>query len=116
MRRPSEDPPRLEGPRAEDKGAAVALGNFDGVHVGHQRVIADAARAARGRSGAPLGVISFEPHARMHFQPDAPPFRLMTPHQLARTVEAWAPTASTCCRSARRWPASAIATSSTRCW
>ena len=69
----------------EDKGAAVALGNFDGVHLGHQSVIADAALAAR-RLGAPLGVISFEPHARMHFQPDAPPFRLMTARQLARTV------------------------------
>jgi riboflavin kinase / FMN adenylyltransferase len=68
-----------------DKGAAVALGNFDGVHLGHQRVIEEAALAAR-RLGAPLGVISFEPHARMHFQPDAPPFRLMTSRQLARTV------------------------------
>jgi riboflavin kinase / FMN adenylyltransferase len=71
----------------EDRGAAVALGNFDGVHIGHQKVIADAAAAARAL-GAPLGVISFEPHARMHFQPDSPPFRLSTPHQLARTVEA----------------------------
>jgi riboflavin kinase/FMN adenylyltransferase len=70
-----------------DKGASVALGNFDGVHLGHQQVIADAAAAAR-RLKAPLGVISFEPHARMHFQPDAPPFRLANPHQLARTVEA----------------------------
>jgi riboflavin kinase/FMN adenylyltransferase len=69
-----------------DKGAAVALGNFDGVHLGHQRVIAEAAAAGR-RIGAPLGVISFEPHARMHFEPDAPPFRLATPAQLARTVE-----------------------------
>jgi len=68
-----------------DKGAAVAHGNFDGVHLGHQRVIADAARAASAL-GAPLGVISFEPHARMHFEPDAPPFRLMNAHQLARTV------------------------------
>ncbi len=71
----------------EDRGASVAFGNFDGVHLGHQRVIADAAEAA-ARLGAPLGVISFEPHARMHFQPDAPPFRLMTAHQLARTVGA----------------------------
>ncbi len=69
-----------------DKGASVALGNFDGVHLGHQRVIADAAEAA-AKLGAPMGVISFEPHARMHFQPDAPPFRLSNAHQLARTVE-----------------------------
>lgn len=70
-----------------DRGAAVALGNFDGVHLGHQQVIADARDAAR-RLGAPLGVISFEPHARMHFQPDAPPFRLMRPAQLARALAA----------------------------
>ena len=69
-----------------DRGAAVAFGHFDGVHLGHRNVIEDA-RAAAVRIGAPLGVISFEPHARMHFQPDAPPFRLMTPHQLGRTVE-----------------------------
>ena len=71
---------------AEDQGAAVALGNFDGVHLGHRQVIANAAAAA-GALHAPLGVISFEPHARMHFEPDAPPFRLMTAHQLARAVE-----------------------------
>lgn len=69
-----------------DRGAAVALGNFDGVHLGHQHVIADATAAARA-IGAPLGVISFEPHARMHFNPEAPPFRLMNAHQLARTVQ-----------------------------
>ncbi len=69
-----------------DRGAAVALGNFDGVHLGHQWVIAEAAGIAR-RLGAPLGIISFEPHARMHFEPDSPPFRLMNPHQLARTLE-----------------------------
>ena len=68
------------------RGAALALGNFDGVHRGHQRVIADAARAA-AQLGAPLGVISFEPNPRLHFQPDQPPFRLMTPNQLARTLE-----------------------------
>lgn len=72
---------------AEDRGASVAFGNFDGVHLGHQRVIADAARAA-AQMGRPLGVISFEPHARMHFEPDAPAFRLMNVHQLARTVAA----------------------------
>jgi riboflavin kinase/FMN adenylyltransferase len=70
----------------EAMGAAVALGNFDGVHLGHQRVIADAALAA-GQLKAPLGVISFEPHARMHFEPDAAPFRVMTAPQLARTVQ-----------------------------
>jgi riboflavin kinase/FMN adenylyltransferase len=72
-----------------DKGAALALGSFDGVHKGHQKVIADTARAAKA-IGAPLGVISFEPHPRMHFRPGEPPFRLMNPHQLARTLEGMA--------------------------
>src|SRR5579872_3800637 len=70
-----------------DQGAAVALGHFDGVHLGHQQVI-DHARAAARTLEAPLGVISFEPHARMHFHPESPPFRLMNSHQLARTVQA----------------------------
>jgi riboflavin kinase/FMN adenylyltransferase len=69
-----------------DRGASVALGNFDGVHLGHRKVIADAAAAAR-QLKVPLGVISFEPHARMHFQPESPPFRLSTPHQLAAIVQ-----------------------------
>lgn len=69
-----------------DRGAAVALGNFDGVHRGHQRVIAQAAKGAQAH-GCPLGVISFEPHPRRVFQPDQPTFRLMTPHQQARALE-----------------------------
>ena len=71
---------------AADRGAAVAFGNFDGVHRGHQRVIALAAEAAKAL-GAPFGVISLEPHPRRIFQPDAPPFRLMTPDQQARALE-----------------------------
>lgn len=69
-----------------DRGAAVALGNFDGVHRGHQRVIAQAAKGAQAH-GCPLGVISFEPHPRRLFQPDQPSFRLMTPHQQGRALE-----------------------------
>jgi riboflavin kinase / FMN adenylyltransferase len=70
-----------------ERGAAVALGNFDGVHKGHQQVIAGAARAARALK-APLGVISFEPHPRQIFQPDAPAFRIMQPDQQARALAA----------------------------
>lgn len=62
----------------EDRGASAAIGNFDGVHLGHQAVI-DVARAEARRLGAPLGVVTFEPHPREHFAPDAPPFRLMSP-------------------------------------
>lgn len=70
----------------EQKGGALALGNFDGVHLGHQQVIAQAARAARALD-APLGVISFEPHPRRWFRPQEPSFRLMTLDQQARALE-----------------------------
>jgi len=59
----------------EDRGASAAIGNFDGVHLGHQAVI-DLARQAA--PGAPLGVMTFAPHPRVFFAPDAPPFRLMS--------------------------------------
>lgn len=67
-------------------GAAVAIGAFDGVHRGHTAVIAAAADAA-SRLNAPLGVVSFDPHPRRWFQPDAAPFRLMTTAQMARALE-----------------------------
>ena len=57
-----------------DRGASAAIGNFDGVHLGHRAVI-EMARDAR--PDAPLGVLTFEPHPRQFFAPDAPPFRLM---------------------------------------
>ena len=59
-----------------DRGASVAIGNFDGVHLGHQSVI-DLARTAADRIGAPLGIMTFEPHPRQYFASDSPPFRLM---------------------------------------
>ena len=71
---------------ASQRGAAAALGAFDGVHRGHQAVIASA-RAAADRLKAPLAVVSFDPHPRRWFQPDAAPFRLMTPGQMARALE-----------------------------
>ena len=53
----------------------VVLGNFDGVHRGHQSVIGAAAVDA-ARLGAPLVVVTFEPHPRRYFRPDDPPFRI----------------------------------------
>jgi len=69
------------------RGAAIAFGEFDGVHLGHRAVIALAAKAA-GELDAPLGVISFEPHPRRWFTPDAEPFALTTRNQQARALEA----------------------------
>lgn len=67
--------------RPEDRGASAAMGNFDGVHRGHASVIDLARRPLAGAAGprgrAPLGVVTFEPHPRQVFAPDAPPFRLM---------------------------------------
>ncbi|WP_323780939.1 bifunctional riboflavin kinase/FAD synthetase [Leisingera sp.] len=68
----------------QDRGATVAIGNFDGVHLGHQSVIELARKAA---PGAPLGVMTFEPHPREYFAPDAPPFRLMRPDTRAHRLE-----------------------------
>ncbi len=70
----------------EIKGAAIALGNFDGVHRGHRQVIATAAKAASALH-APLGVISFEPHPRRWFKPDIEPFRLANTDQLGRALD-----------------------------
>mgnify|MGYP003624529767 FL=1 len=58
----------------QDRGATAAIGNFDGVHLGHRSVIELARQAA---PGAPLGVVTFEPHPREYFAPDTAPFRLM---------------------------------------
>ncbi len=69
-----------------DRGAALAMGAFDGVHRGHQEVIALAARAA-AELKAPLGVITFDPHPRAYFRPDEPAFRLMRRDQQARVLE-----------------------------
>ena len=71
---------------AGDRGAAVAMGSFDGVHLGHQQVIALAAKAA-AELGCPFGVITFDPHPRVYFRPQEPSFRLMKPDQQARALE-----------------------------
>lgn len=60
-----------QGLPVQARGASVAMGNFDGVHRGHQSVI-DLARGT-----APLGIITFEPHPRQFFAPASPAFRLM---------------------------------------
>ena len=65
---------------AECRGAMVALGNFDGVHRGHQALIAEAARQARAL-GVPLGVVAFEPHPQEFFRPEQAAFRL-TPFRI----------------------------------
>lgn len=69
------------------RGAVVAIGNFDGCHLGHQRVLAAALAAARARS-VPALVLTFEPHPRDVFAPEPFMFRLTTADEKARLVEA----------------------------
>ncbi len=59
-----------------DRGAAAAIGNFDGVHIGHQAVI-DLTRKVAQEAQVPLGIMTFEPHPRSYFSRDPKPFRLM---------------------------------------
>jgi len=59
----------------EARGAVVAIGNFDGVHLGHRALVEKAKEIAK-KEGAPAGVLTFEPHPREFFQPDGEPFRL----------------------------------------
>ena len=53
----------------------VAIGNFDGVHLGHRQVLATAMERARA-SHRPAAVLTFEPHPRSFFEPDLPSFQL----------------------------------------
>lgn len=69
----------------EARGATIALGNFDGVHLGHLAVLR-AAHAARPE--LKLGALTFEPHPREHFRPDDPPFRLTLLPAKAAALEA----------------------------
>src|SRR6185295_3568904 len=55
--------------------AAITIGNFDGVHLGHQAMLAELVRAAQ-RLGTPACVLTFEPHPREFFAPDRAPTRL----------------------------------------
>ena len=72
---------------AEARGAVVAIGNFDGVHLGHRAVIDEGRRIARAR-GAPLAVLTFEPHPRQVLARAAAPFRLTPFRVKARALAA----------------------------
>ncbi len=77
-----EDWGRLPKPA---RGGTVALGNFDGAHLGHAAVLAAAHQA---RPDLPLQACTFEPHPREHFRPDDPPFRLTLLAAKARALAA----------------------------
>src|SRR5215469_501047 len=67
------------------KGAVIAVGNFDGVHLGHQALIGEANDLAQERSGL-LGVLAFEPHPQEFFRPSPESFRLTPFRTKARLI------------------------------
>jgi riboflavin kinase/FMN adenylyltransferase len=69
------------------QGGVVALGNFDGLHLGHQAVLKKTVDLAHAQ-GVPAGVMTFEPHPRIFFKPDQEPFRLSPFRIKARLIEA----------------------------
>ena len=64
-----------DGERPPAEGAVAAIGNFDGIHLGHRKLIARAQDAADS-DGAASAVLTFEPHPRDYFRPEEPAFRL----------------------------------------
>lgn len=68
------------------RGAVAAIGNFDGVHLGHRALI-QAAKTEAENTAKPLVVMTFEPHPRRFFLPSAPPFRLDALETKARILE-----------------------------
>lgn len=68
------------------RGGVVAIGNFDGVHRGHQAVLGRALEEA-GKRGVPALVLTFEPHPRKFFRPQVPLFVLTPPAMKARLLE-----------------------------
>ncbi len=76
----------IERVAEELKGGAIAIGNFDGVHRGHQAVL-DAAKSQAKKSSCLAGVMAFEPHPREFFQPSRPIFRLSSPERKLELFE-----------------------------
>ena len=72
-------------PQVQDKPMVAAIGNFDGVHKGHQHLISSARMMATDL-GLPLGIVTFQPHPRAFFRPQDPPFLLMDKEQKQKTL------------------------------
>jgi riboflavin kinase / FMN adenylyltransferase len=96
------------------RGAIVALGNFDGFHLGHQAVVAKAVNWARAE-GRPAIVATFDPHPVRHFAPHVPPFRLTTLDQRQELFLAAGARPCWCSISMARWRGWRRANSSPAC-
>ena len=69
------------------RGSVIAIGNFDGVHLGHRALLAAGRKLAKDKN-VPFGVLTFEPHPRKLFRPDDPPFCITPPVLKYRRLEA----------------------------
>ena len=79
----------FESARAAGRGCVAAIGNFDGLHLGHQAILAALARRRRN-AALPAVVVTFEPHPREYFAPQAAPARLMRLRDKAEALAAMA--------------------------
>jgi riboflavin kinase/FMN adenylyltransferase len=77
----------FDSARAASRGCVVAIGNFDGLHLGHQAILARLALRSR-EMGLPAVVLTFEPHPREYFAPQSAPARLMCLRDKAETLSA----------------------------
>ncbi len=75
-----------DGLGSDDQGAVIALGNFDGIHRGHQAVI-NVARDVARKINKPLAVAMFSPHPTRYFKPELPPFLLMSPRVRGQVLD-----------------------------
>lgn len=71
----------------EHRGAVMAIGNFDGIHRGHQAVLSSVVELARER-GSAAGLITFAPHPRTFFSPHNPVFRIASIDLKSRLIRA----------------------------
>lgn len=76
----------IEHTPASAQGTALALGNFDGVHIGHQAILRATLKESE-RLGAPTAAMTFEPHPRRLFAPHLPPLKIMPFNQKVRMIE-----------------------------
>jgi riboflavin kinase/FMN adenylyltransferase len=76
---------RIEGLRALSPGAVLSIGNFDGVHRGHLKIV-ELARQLRAKSGGRVALVTFEPHPLTVLRPDKPPPPRLTPLAMKRSL------------------------------
>mgnify|MGYP001580189073 CR=1 FL=1 len=70
---------------ATDQSCVLAIGNFDGLHLGHQVLLRKAKDLAK-KLGVPCGALTFAPHPVRHFHPESAPFEMFSSAQKTRAL------------------------------